>query len=266
MIRMIVSDLDRTLTGKAGKITNFTKDVIRRSQNEGIRWLIATGRSFETVEAVLKKEDINIDMILLNGAEYRSADGKTRYCKTMDMDMCKKMISFFRDRKIDVEINTSKGNYATAPRILDASDDLLSFEQYDEKTMKVMKIFAFSKDIEKIQKAKNELKDFAAFEMNSSADWNLELCPFQTDKAQMLKTVAKEMGISKKEIVVFGDGENDKGLFEHFCYSRAVANAIPQIKAMAEKIIESCEEDGVAKEVLRILKNNENEDLCYNCL
>ena len=49
MIRMIVSDLDMTLTGKNGEMSVLTAEIIRRSQQMGISWVIATGRGFETV-------------------------------------------------------------------------------------------------------------------------------------------------------------------------------------------------------------------------
>ena len=79
MIRMIVSDLDMTLTGKNGEMSVLTAEIIRRSQQMGISWVIATGRGFETVKPVLKKADIDLDMILLNGAEYRSCNGEKQY-------------------------------------------------------------------------------------------------------------------------------------------------------------------------------------------
>ena len=49
--------------------------------------------------------------------------------------------------------------------------------------------------------------------------------------------------------MVFGDGVNDVCLFREFCHSRAVANAVPQIINMAEKVVADCEENGVAREV-----------------
>ena len=53
---------------------------------------------------------------------------------------------------------------------------------------------------------------------------------------------------------VFGDGENDKRMFREFAHSCAVKNAVPAVRKLAEKIIESNEENGVAKEINRILE------------
>ena len=91
MIRMIVSDLDMTLTGKNGEMSVLTAEIIRRSQQMGISWVIATGRGFETVKPVLKKADIDLDMILLNGAEYRSCNGEKQYYEALPQDICEEL-------------------------------------------------------------------------------------------------------------------------------------------------------------------------------
>ncbi len=65
----------------------------------------------------------------------------------------------------------------------------------------------------------------------------------------MVKRIIDENAISSEEVMVFGDGVNDVCLFREFCHSRAVANAVPQIINMAEKVVADCEENGVAREV-----------------
>ena len=249
MIRMIVSDLDMTLTGKNGEMSVLTAEIIRRSQQMGISWVIATGRGFETVKPVLKKADIDLDMILLNGAEYRSCNGEKQYYEALPQDICEELITFFTKRNIDLEINTSEGNYATAPRLLDDSSDLIPFQEYRKGTAYILKIFAFSKDYENIQKAKEKLKGRTDIHVTSSAPWNVEITSPAADKFQMVKRIIDENATSSEEVMVFGDGVNDACLFREFCHSRAVANAVPQIINMAEKVVADCEENGVAREV-----------------
>lgn len=249
MIRMVVSDLDMTLTGKSGEMTTFTAETIRKSQQVGIEWIVATGRGFETVNPVLKKAGVSMDMILLNGAEYRSSDGKIQYYESLMSEINEELISFFKERKIDLELNTSKGNYATAPRLIDDSSDLIPFQEYLKKDVHTLKIFAFSRDYEKIQNAKEKLESRTDIRVTSSAPWNIEITSPMAEKARMVKRLINEKGISPEEVLVFGDGGNDMCLFRNFRHSRAVANAVPQIINAAEKVISDCEEDGVAREI-----------------
>ena len=243
MIRMVVSDLDMTLTGKSGEMTTFTAETIRKSQQVGIEWIVATGRGFETVNPVLKKAGVSMDMILLNGAEYRSSDGKIQYYESLMSEINEELISFFKERKIDLELNTSKGNYATAPRLIDDSSDLIPFQEYLKKDVHTLKIFAFSRDYEKIQNAKEKLESRTDIRVTSSAPWNIEITSPMAEKARMVKRLINEKGISPEEVLVFGDGGNDMCLFRNFRHSRAVANAVPQIINAAEKVISDCEED-----------------------
>lgn len=249
MIRMVVSDLDMTLTGKSGEMTAFTAETIRKSQQAGIEWIVATGRGFETVNPVLKKASVSMDMILLNGAEYRSSDGKIQYYESLMPEINEELISFFKERKIDLELNTSKGNYATAPRLIDDSSDLIPFQEYLKKDVHTLKIFAFSRDYEKIQNAKEKLESRTDIRVTSSAPWNIEITSPMAEKASMVKRLINEKGISPEEVLVFGDGGNDMCLFRNFRNSRAVANAVPQLINAAEKVISGCEEDGVAREI-----------------
>lgn len=53
--------------------------------------------------------------------------------------------------------------------------------------------------------------------------------------------------------MVFGDGENDETMFREFPHSCAVENAAPVIRSLAEKVIESNQNNGVAKEIYQII-------------
>jgi len=249
MIRMVVSDLDMTLTGKSGEMTAFTAETIRKSQQAGIEWIVATGRGFETVNPVLKKAGVSMDMILLNGAEYRSSNGKIQYYESLMSEINEELISFFKEREIDLELNTSKGNYATAPRLIDDSSDLIPFQEYLKKEVHTLKIFAFSRDYAKIQNAKEKLESRTDIRVTSSAPWNIEITSPMAEKSSMVKRLINEKRISPEEVLVFGDGGNDMCLFRNFHNSRAVANAVPQLINAAEKVISGCEEDGVAREI-----------------
>ena len=46
--------------------------------------------------------------------------------------------------------------------------------------------------------------------------------------------------------MVFGDSNNDFGLFESAGFAVAMENATPELKAMAHQITKSNEEDGIA--------------------
>lgn len=56
-----------------------------------------------------------------------------------------------------------------------------------------------------------------------------------------------------EDVIVFGDGANDETMFCKFHHSRAMQNAVPVIREIAEKVIDSNRNNGVAKEINQIL-------------
>ena len=66
-------------------------------------------------------------------------------------------------------------------------------------------------------------------------------------KDQAIRTLLEQYGLDKRELVVFGDGLNDLGMFGVADRSVAVANAFDALKERATTIIGPNEEDSVAR-------------------
>ena len=74
------------------------------------------------------------------------------------------------------------------------------------------------------------------------------------DKATGLAVVAQTLGVDPAEVLVFGDMPNDLPMFEWAGWGRvAVDNAHPAVRALADEITLSNDEDGVAVYLDRLL-------------
>ncbi len=65
-------------------------------------------------------------------------------------------------------------------------------------------------------------------------------------KKHGIETIAKILDISKKEIVGAGDGYNDFPLLQASGLRVAMGNAVPELKAIADFVAPTVEEDGIA--------------------
>ena len=72
-----------------------------------------------------------------------------------------------------------------------------------------------------------------------------EIMPAHASKAYAIKKLKKMWGCDK--VISFGDAVNDIPMFEISDEAYAVENAVEELKAVADGIIESNENDGVAK-------------------
>jgi Cof subfamily protein (haloacid dehalogenase superfamily) len=96
-----------------------------------------------------------------------------------------------------------------------------------------------------------EARAKAAFEgrlyISKSLPYFLEFAADGVTKGAGLDFLAAHMGFTREETVAFGDGENDVELVEWAGYGIAVENAHERVKAVADWICPSAEDEGVAQ-------------------
>jgi hydroxymethylpyrimidine pyrophosphatase-like HAD family hydrolase len=86
-----------------------------------------------------------------------------------------------------------------------------------------------------------------------SDGWFLTILHPEGDKAHALQKVVDHMGRDTSDVTVFGDSVNDIGMFKLAGTSVAVANALDEVKEVADVILpHSNDEDGVAKYLEKI--------------
>lgn len=67
------------------------------------------------------------------------------------------------------------------------------------------------------------------------------------DKGTALMTVAAHLGIDREDTVAFGDGGNDKSILQAAGTGVAMGNAPDDVKAVADYVTASVDEDGIAR-------------------
>ena len=72
------------------------------------------------------------------------------------------------------------------------------------------------------------------------------------DKGTALKTVAAHLGIDIKDTIAFGDGGNDKSILLAAGTGVAMGNASDDVKAAADYVTASVDEDGLARALERL--------------
>lgn len=88
----------------------------------------------------------------------------------------------------------------------------------------------------------------------------LEITRMGVDKATAVQTLCHGMGIEAEQVVAFGDGPNDLGLFAYAGTSIAPANARPEVLGAATFQTESNDNHGVAQALKLILEHNERKN------
>ncbi len=86
-----------------------------------------------------------------------------------------------------------------------------------------------------------------------SEDFFIEVMPTQVNKANALEEFIPLLGIDRADVIAVGDGHNDLSMIRWAGLGVAMANAQPSVKAAADRLTLSCDEDGVAALIEELL-------------
>lgn len=108
-----------------------------------------------------------------------------------------------------------------------------------------------------MQQAEQDIKNILGDKMDAyrSAPFFLELVPKGIDKARSLLRLLAMLNLTPHDMIAFGDGYNDLSMLRLAGMGVAMENAAPEVRAEADYVTASNEDDGVAKAI---------EALCYN--
>lgn len=284
MIKLIVSDMDGTLLAHDSSISKGNIEAIRYAQSKGVQFAIATGRDYSSLKGILEAHDLKCFSILGNGAQFCNENGEILSSAYFPKKCFKQVLQIFDELKIHYMIFTANGFYSAAePNVVrdafidrcvvqfkrkreDYLDDgcnqdmacmklkkIGNLDDFINSSIDIIKVEAFNNDVLLIEKAKEKLQEIEGIAYLSSFDDNVEVTDKAAQKGLILENVIEELGYSKDEVMVLGDGLNDITLFERFKYSFAPSNANETIKAMAYQVVGACEEDGVSQAIYMML-------------
>ncbi|WP_252232084.1 Cof-type HAD-IIB family hydrolase [Clostridium sp. ZBS15] len=287
MIKLIVSDMDGTLLNSEHKISKENLEAIKKAEEKGVHFAIATGRAYQDVKPFIEECDLECQCILMNGAEYRDENGKILENIYIDKEKTKRILEVLKNGRFSVELYTDKGIYTTNTKEeayqgmiyrVKSFDPHLSEEEVLENAkvhshllnlkyienineflngeINIAKVIVFYDDIDVIKKLKFDIEKIEGLIVASSFVTNLEINNIEAQKGLILSKTIEKMGISKDEVIVLGDSFNDYSLFTEFPNSFAMANAVPKIKEIARYITDTNDNSGVAKAIYKAINGD----------
>lgn len=264
--KVIVLDIDGTLVNSKKKITKKTFDVLTKVQNEGKVVVIASGRPPQGVMPYAKK--LGFDqrggyILSYNGGRITQVEsGETIYNKCFPNEYLPEICEIIKD--YSVTINTYENDTIVTSgninRYSSAEADIIGLEtNFVEDfasyvNFKVNKCLLSGepediKKLEKILKKKYEGK----IDVYRSEDFFLELVPLGVNKARSIEFLLKSLGFTRERCIACGDGYNDLTMIEYAGLGVAMGNANDDIKAAADFVTLTNDEDGVAYAIERFV-------------
>ncbi len=132
----------------------------------------------------------------------------------------------------------------------------------DKNHLEVSKFVISSTDFDKldeVQKRAGEIVDLVPLR---PMNYCLECIPEGVDKGLGLTKLCEYLGISLTEVMVIGDSDNDLEMIEIAGTKIAMGNAYDCVKTIADHIVSTNDEDGVAEAIERFALSKNKASRC----
>ncbi len=257
--KMIALDLDGTLNNDQKIITQRTRDALLSVQRQGVIVVLASGRPAPGLkresDALMLKQYNGLLSSYNGGKVVEAATNKVLYEKSLPNETAVRLLKYIEAFPVTPMVDDGKDYYA-----VDKEAFMVGYESRlnnlgikvvgnvaDEVDFNPVKVLiAAPNDVlisvaEQIMEPFNEELSFV-----QSTPFFLEATVKGINKASSLEAICELKNIKPEEVIAFGDEQNDIKMLQFAGLGVAMGNASEKLKAVADEVTLSNNEDGIA--------------------
>lgn len=264
--KIIVLDLDGTLTNSKKEITKPTLDALLDIQKNGLKVVLASGRP--TPGIIKLADQLQLDqfgsyILSYNGAKI--INWKTKevvFQKTLPLNVIPDLYQTAVEEHVGI-ISYEKDHVISGTEIDDYMRleakingiDIVKVEHFDQYVNFPVNKCLMTGDHDTLLKVQKKLKKKynSMLSIYFSEPFFLEIMPQNIDKANSLLKLLNTIGISSEEMICCGDGFNDISMIEVAGLGVAMENAQDVVKEAADFITRSNDDDGILHVIKKFL-------------
>ena len=273
MIKLISSDMDGTLLDSYRQITPINVEAIKRAQENGINFIINTGREYPNARGLVEAAGLKCDLICSNGACAFDKDGNLLFEHILDKETVRTIFDAFNKYGMEpafytrdvfipaIQVNHPDMKY-TLNDYRELVDDVIFVDGQEallNSDHRILKITSNSPDHESLKKLRVELEKIPGLAVVSTVPTDIEITSINAQKGSSLLDYAKKDGLKPEEIIAIGDSENDYSMLSiPGIHSVAMENACDMIRNICVYQTRANTRDGIAYIINCILADREN--------
>lgn len=271
MYKLVCVDVDGTLLTSRRIVAESTKQSLKLAHNKGVHIVISTGRMYTDAEFYSELLGVRSAVIASNGAFIKENDDVI-YKSVLGCEVLKNLLAVFQKFGIKPCFSTPEKFYygnllfkllyllSILRKIRSAkveTEYLYSWQRCQRITEKeqdnIVKCEVFHSNTKLIELIREELRGIEELEIVNSGCRNIEITRQGVSKGRAVAMLAKLYGIRREEILTIGDSLNDLSMIEYAGLGVAMGNASEEVKAKADYITASNDEDGVSKAIYKFI-------------
>jgi len=266
MYKLIAMDLDGTLNNDEKRITEKTLQALLKAQKKGIRLALASARPSP---GLYKERDIlqmgdngGILMSYNGGRIVEAGSGKVLYETAMDPEITRSVLRFLQTLPVTPILDDGAQFYVTDPQGYKVQYECWNNGMECTRVEDLAEFLSFSPvkilmsvQPEALPAVQERIAAFLPEDLTvvQTAPFYLEVIPKTINKGQGIRDICKVLGLDTSEVIAFGDAANDIPMLEAAGMGVAMGNAQQPVKAAADFVTASNNEDGIALALERFL-------------
>lgn len=267
-IKAILSDVDGTLLNYEGVYERAVPELVKNIQEKGIQFSVATGKAyFGEIERIIAELNLSPFNIVSGGAmiiDWKT--GETPWYRPISGASTNYVVNYFYRLNKIFSIETKEHAYMTNSHGNSAYTKDVTIEKFtlDSIPSGVLKILIHGSanmlsetEIDTyIKNIRHNCKDVEAIKFSVKNNYGLDVTSQASTKHTAVLEYGKILGISPSEMIAIGDGHNDYPLFTACGYKIAMGNAPDELKEIADKVVNTSENNGMSEALNHILSIN----------
>ena len=253
--KAVFSDIDGTILNTSNKIPIKTKKKILEMNKKGFPFILVSARMPKGMVEIQNQLEIKNPMICYSGAMIVDGEGNSIYNVVMQKDESMELKKFIQDTAPEVSINIYSGDHWMVEdmkefwvdqemKITKVLPEKVSFNDETIYTA-VNKILCMGPTAQISRLEKNLLQQFPGICIYKSKDTYLEIMSAEASKSAAIHMLERKLGISRDEIIAFGDGHNDIDMIQYAGLGVAMMNASDEVKQAADLVTDCNDNEGV---------------------
>lgn len=251
--KAIICDFDGTLAGRELAISEKVQQSVRSLAPTGIRFLLASGRSYTgLIRRACHNLELTAPQITCGGAEIIDpTTDKVIYSKLIPDAEAVSVVELLNNYKVGYFVEKDRCVYTADGKPMWQLGPI-PFKKFSELELHgIPKIAVFSVgdslDEPAFEKSlRTQFPTLHIVKSHSPVGPSWDITAGMANKHAAVLHVAKILQLDRGEIIGIGDGYNDFPLLEACGYKVAMENAHAELKAIADRVIPSYKDDGVA--------------------
>lgn len=258
-IKGIFLDLDGTLNNDDKIITPRTRDALMAAQKRGIRVALASARPapglYRERDALQLQQYGGVLMSYNGGKIVDAAENKVLFETAMERETARKVLRFLEQLPVTPILDDGERFYVTDRHGYKVEYECRNNGMECREVENLSQFLSFSPIKLLMSVAPEQLPQVqrtiaqslpAELTVVQTAPFYLEVIPAAINKGQGLLDTCQALGIAPEQTVAFGDAQNDIPMLRAAGVGVAMGNATEAVKAAADAITASNNEDGIA--------------------